>query len=233
MKVEEYLDTVAYTQAEQMSDGSIATVYRSKYDDSYLTIEGCEENVSMLALLEVTDQLTHGVGFSQKMRKWYGWSHRAMYGFAPGSTCKPGDCHWKAANDAEELQDAIRFWSDPNRKKIIGKILRPGLIEIKFEYRSWIEELVKYWFFYPELELKFKLRMFLEYDIKAWFKDYKFNPYRIRQLIRKFTGMFTERSCISSMLHEYDPNNFGRGTWTAETWADAKQMAIDFCEGVS
>lgn len=40
-------------------------------------------------------QPDHGVcsiGFSDKDQKWYGWSHRAMYGFGVGHKCKKGDC---------------------------------------------------------------------------------------------------------------------------------------------
>lgn len=40
------------------------------------------------------------------------------------------------------------------------------------------------------------------------------------------------RGQISSVNH-YPPQPFGRGEWTAETLADAKQMAMDFAEGVS
>jgi len=39
----------------------------------------------------------HGVcsiGFAPKLQEWYGWSHRAIYGFTIGSTCKKGDCHY-------------------------------------------------------------------------------------------------------------------------------------------
>lgn len=32
------------------------------------------------------------IGFSNKDQKWYGWSHRAMYGFEVGHKCKKGDC---------------------------------------------------------------------------------------------------------------------------------------------
>lgn len=40
-------------------------------------------------------QPDHGVcsiGFSDKDQKWYGWSHRAIYGFGVGHKCKAGDC---------------------------------------------------------------------------------------------------------------------------------------------
>lgn len=32
------------------------------------------------------------IGFSEINQKWYGWSHRAIYGFAPGDEVKEGDC---------------------------------------------------------------------------------------------------------------------------------------------
>ncbi|MBU2060083.1 MAG: hypothetical protein KKB38_20425 [Gammaproteobacteria bacterium] len=38
---------------------------------------------------------THNVcsiGFCEKEQKWYGWSHRAIYGFSVGDVVKRGDC---------------------------------------------------------------------------------------------------------------------------------------------
>ena len=32
------------------------------------------------------------IGFSARDRKWYGWSHRAIYGFSVGDVVKEGDC---------------------------------------------------------------------------------------------------------------------------------------------
>ena len=37
---------------------------------------------------------TCSIGFSRKDGKWYGWSHRAIYGFKIGSKCKIGDSHY-------------------------------------------------------------------------------------------------------------------------------------------
>jgi len=60
------------------------------------------------------------IGWSHKDGKWYGWSHRAIFGFKIGSTCKKGDCHyvpknrggrgeWKAETVADARQMAIDF----------------------------------------------------------------------------------------------------------------------------
>ena len=32
------------------------------------------------------------IGFSEREQKWYGWSHRAIYGFSVGDEVKEGDC---------------------------------------------------------------------------------------------------------------------------------------------
>ncbi len=32
------------------------------------------------------------IGFSSREQKWYGWSHRAIFGFSIGDTVKEGDC---------------------------------------------------------------------------------------------------------------------------------------------
>jgi len=65
---------------------------------------------------------THAVcsiGFSPKDGKWYGWSHRAIFGFKVGTTCRKGDCHYlprrhggKGAWTAKTTADARRMACD-------------------------------------------------------------------------------------------------------------------------
>ena len=35
---------------------------------------------------------TCSIGFCEQDQKWYGWSHRAIYGFGVGDVVKEGDC---------------------------------------------------------------------------------------------------------------------------------------------
>jgi len=56
------------------------------------------------------------IGYSKKDKKWYGWSHRAIYGFKIGSKCKKGNCHytpkrgeWTAKTIADAKQMAKDF----------------------------------------------------------------------------------------------------------------------------
>jgi hypothetical protein len=112
MNVKEWLEKVAYVTTIQIIDDEDTKVYKSIFDDSYITHVGMEEAIECLAELEITEELTHGVGYSPKDGKWYGWSHRAIFGFKIGSTCVKGDCHYIGSSEKEQEEDAIQFWSD-------------------------------------------------------------------------------------------------------------------------
>jgi len=45
------------------------------------------------------------IGFSEKDNKWYGWSHRAIYGFTIGDKVKEGDCCASSGWTQEFLDD--------------------------------------------------------------------------------------------------------------------------------
>ena len=45
------------------------------------------------------------IGKSQKNSKWYGWSHRAIYGFKIGDTVKEGDCCASSGYTEEYLKE--------------------------------------------------------------------------------------------------------------------------------
>ena len=42
--------------------------------------------------LAIPEHEVCSIGFSERDQKWYGWSHRAIYGFGIGSVVKAGDC---------------------------------------------------------------------------------------------------------------------------------------------
>lgn len=52
------------------------------------------------------------IGYNSRERKWYGWSHRAIFGFRVGSVVKKGDCHAETLPvgfRAKNLSDAKRM----------------------------------------------------------------------------------------------------------------------------
>lgn len=55
------------------------------------------------------------IGFSEKEQKWYGWSHRAIYGFGIGSKVKKGDAGYNPEKGewvAKTLDDAKKMAID-------------------------------------------------------------------------------------------------------------------------
>jgi len=121
MEVKEFLNKVAYVQPSKIRfnlEEDDPDCYYSKFDNSYITQVGMEDSVKYLAEREITDELTHGVGFSPKDKKWYGWSHRAIYGFEIGSECKKGHCHYNGSSLEEQEEDGIRFWTDEYHENV-------------------------------------------------------------------------------------------------------------------
>jgi hypothetical protein len=203
MDVEKYLEEVAYIEDDVNSlDGSPTQIYKSKFDDSYITRVDMEDSIKHLAELEITRELTHGVGFSPKDGKWYGWSHRAIYGFEIGSECKKGDCHYIPDTPEKLIDDHAEFFADiseqsANQRRAECQILpdRSGIriltTPIKMQIANSMDELAE------SIDEKIDLP---EENI--------------------FEDSFYEIKC-------------GKGEWVAKTMEDAKQMAIDFNEGVS
>jgi hypothetical protein len=120
MNIKEWLDKVAHQTVMQIGPEyePLSKVYISKFDDSYITRVGMEGNVRFLAEREITEELTHGVGFSPLDSKWYGWSHRAIYGFKVGSTCKKGDCHYTPKTPEDLIDEHANFFLDISQESV-------------------------------------------------------------------------------------------------------------------
>ena len=97
-------------------------IYYSKIDGAYLTRVGMEKDLEFLLKKGITEQIQDGygeprtccIGFNPVEQKWYGWSHRAIFGFGIGSKCKKGDCGYNAPNEEEYIEQVYRFWEDIN-----------------------------------------------------------------------------------------------------------------------
>ena len=89
---------------EQMHD---YIYYESLVDDSYI---GDEDMITYLESKGITytmkaqkDDRVASIGFCPKEAKWYGWSHRAMYGFTIGDVVSEGDCTASSGYTGEYL----------------------------------------------------------------------------------------------------------------------------------
>lgn len=135
MNINDFLEKTAY-QGDMVIGDETCKVWKSKFDDSYMTHVGLEDELRFLADRGITAELTHGVGFSPTEKKWYGWSHRAIYGFGIGSTCRRGDCHYRAANLNDEIEAAILFWSDENKTNMKAEQVKDGELSVSWEYNN-------------------------------------------------------------------------------------------------
>lgn len=128
------------------------------------------------------------IGFCKAENKWYGWSHRAIYGFGINSVCKKGDCGYQASNPDSFGVEVMNFF--------VGS----------------------------EYHLNTKYIPSVNSDGKRGVK--------VTALYSNGVPNEKLRGTIYEHFEPY-PEVFGRGEWIAETLDDAKQMAIDFAEGVS
>lgn len=69
-------------------------------------------------LLEYEDELIPhlqqakvcNIGWSPSQQKWYGWSHRAIYGFTIDSKVKEGSPAFIPSNKEDFIDDVLNFW---------------------------------------------------------------------------------------------------------------------------
>ncbi len=189
----EFIAKVADLKPSDILDNN-AMCYYSKIDGAYFTHEGLEEDLKFLLKKGITEQLqaanggmTVSIGFNPEENKWYGQSHRAIYGFTIGSTCKPGNCHYRPSNKKDFIEDCKRFWEDEYHSVTVAK--------------EWTDE-----------DGELGVRTYWVYNDKVPNKAL--------------------RGKSSNTFSSY-PDDFGKGEWTAKTMDDAKEMAIDFANGVS
>jgi hypothetical protein len=126
MKVKKVLDTILFktcivrreiieSEAPDGSDFEWKAAY-SLVDGSYI---GDCDNADYFEKKGILPQAIPGsgnkvssIGFCKEEQKWYGWSHRAIFGFGVGSRVKRGDCAYQPADPQDMLDDNVRFWSD-------------------------------------------------------------------------------------------------------------------------
>lgn len=143
----EFIERVSVTVASNIPDDD-GVVYRSRIDGAYFTRVGHEdEGFNFLIAKGITEQLqncknisnhTVNIGFNTVEQKWYGWSHRALFGFGVGSETKKGDVGYKPTDKDDYLEDCIRFWDDKEHENTHGVFVEGG-VQISWEYGESIE----------------------------------------------------------------------------------------------
>lgn len=106
----------AYTMTEWPIDGMPGEVLHSAVNAAghYIGDEDtakwlCEER-GISPELATPSHRVCSIGFCETEQKWYGWSHRAMFGFGIGSTVSKGDCGYVPSDWDDFLERAADFW---------------------------------------------------------------------------------------------------------------------------
>jgi len=154
------------------------------------------------------------IGYSKKDGKFYGWSHRAMYGFKPGDRVKKGDCAYFPPKDREEILQHIRnFWDCDTDYHNIIKLDGENVVHYSPNYKR--------------LRKKYGDGFFHKWRKRDWIDNFGHDDQQtIWQDLKDSRYMIKEIKPLSEF-------KTGRGEWTAKTKDDAKQMAIDFAMSVS
>jgi len=117
-KLQSFIDSIANvvdTDKEGLEDALQS--YVSKVDGSYLTFVGLEENLKFLLRKGITEQVTNLLGFNPVEQKWYGRSHRAIFGFGIGSTCKKDNSGYRPSNKEDYIESCRVFYGDLDMEK--------------------------------------------------------------------------------------------------------------------
>lgn len=84
---------------------------------------GDEAFAKGMAARGIAPELAHptnkvcSIGFCEREQKWYGWSHRAIYGFGIGSKVSKGDCAYVGATPEDLIEDRVNFFGDFGEEK--------------------------------------------------------------------------------------------------------------------
>ena len=151
------------------------------------------------------DHSVCSIGFCGKEQKWYGWSHRAIFGFGIGSTVKKGDCAYTPTTVDELYAEREEWYSDFNDPH-----KHMDCTEKDYENN----------------------RLIIHHEMVN--TDSGTMPSNIADAcdtVINLDGSAVEIGEPAEPQVQYI--NTGRGEWTAETLSDAWQMAIDFAESVS
>jgi len=122
-----YENIASYPEKEDSTKKPlIMTKCFSKVDNSYV---GNPEDVWDLLHRGITDfqvaqkgHNTASVGWCEKEHKWYGWSHRAIFGFGIGSEIKNGDCAYVPKDREDQIACSIDFFEFDKDKVVIEQL---------------------------------------------------------------------------------------------------------------
>jgi hypothetical protein len=212
-------------QKEKIEIGGDITILEVVYTVDGFYYVGATDQKDWLIESGITEQIqpsngetlcTCSIGFNPTKQQWFGFSHRASYGFGIGSEVRFGDCAYKPKDIEDFNRYLLDFWSvdagvwrecespDITCTTILISI-ESNIIDPQEETINQIASIM----IPNNPNLKFGTLL----KTKTIFKG------------------ISNRDFEHANFNEY-PEKFGKGEWIAETLEDAKIMAIDFADGV-
>jgi len=173
------------------------------------------------------------VGFNPVEQKWYGWSHRAIYGFGIGSKVERGDCGYKPKNKDDMFQQLCNWYEIGKNRILSEKLGSCCTYLIMYKHDDVHREEYVY---EPPIDPGEENKSDEAIDgvsTDGTSGQSSFGPEEVGLTMITKTEFSDGRDAIThESFHAY-PKVWGKGCWTAATLEDAKQMAMDFAEGVS
>ena len=113
----------------------------SKVDGGFIGTEGAAFHLEKMGIApETMNGDGEGcccIGFCKIEQTWYGWSHRARYGFLIGSEVKNGDCAYVPKNWEDLERCAIQFRTQPEHLNVTARMAE-DVDGKKFVYVRWL-----------------------------------------------------------------------------------------------
>ena len=91
------------------------------------------------------------IGYCSRRRMWYGWSHRAIHGFKPGSKCRMGDVGYMPDSPAAFIE-SLKRWYSGNGHHNLHLIPRKTGVTVAYDFVNKKGEIIHYHSFekYPK-----------------------------------------------------------------------------------
>jgi|TARA_R110000782_G_scaffold201763_1_gene290387 hypothetical protein len=150
-KLQKYIDSITVVGGSDIPDDD-GKIYYSKLDGSYITRVGLEDpfkfylkfgfTQGVQSAHEDSDRVgTASLAFNPEEQKWYGWSHRAVFGFGIGSECKKGHSGFSSATKEDFAESMLKWYGDTDMddsykiNATVKEIEQDGVLGVLVEYQ--------------------------------------------------------------------------------------------------
>jgi len=203
-----------------------------KEDKHYLCNDSDEaifNNYRFLLTHNINNLVTHSLGKSED-GKWYGWSHRAIYGFEIGDTITKDTCSY-APDSKDNFEKSMIDWVSHD----FGKDEEYGTNVVLKSILKNVPNPDGYYLYNGSQETDISsAQEFMDDRTEPTYHDADQSILGINIITRiEFSGRQEGREGYeTNHWYEY-PTKYGRGEYVINTEEEAKQAAIDFASSVS